>query len=87
MFKGSQEVVTVAFLQLHMYQLPTAKEFSFCTECCEGTPAQLLQPRLQNYVLSHETQMGYCTSENTKETISLYCTSEIPCRINPDGVL
>ena len=64
MFKDSQEVVTVAFLQLHMYQLSTAKEFSFCTECCDGTPAQLLRARLHNHVLSHENQMGYCTSES-----------------------
>ena len=39
MFKDSQEIVTVAFLQLHMYQLSTVKEFSFPTKYCEGTPA------------------------------------------------
>ena len=68
MFKDSQEVLTVAFLQLHMYQL-SAKEFSFCTEYSEGTPAQLLQARLHHDVLSHENQMGYCTSESIQENI------------------
>ena len=54
MFKDSEEVVTVVFLQLHLinYQQP-----GNLAEWYEGTPAHCYGP-------SHENKMGYCTSES-----------------------